>query len=87
MMLGLNGTLTSYQVSNAMIVLYAPDKTVTVSFTIDGSNGTEIFGNMTIPKTALYAGQAQLFTLTAYKPHNRTTLKTPTTSTYGSQQP
>jgi len=57
-MLGLNGTLTSYQVSNAMIVLYAPDKTVTVSFTINGSNGTEVFGNMTIPKAALYAGES-----------------------------
>ena len=54
--LAISGNVTSSQISNAIIASYLPTKTTTVSFTITGPNGTAGFGNMTIPKTAIYSG-------------------------------
>jgi hypothetical protein len=54
--LAISGNVTSSQISNATITSYLPTKTTTVSFTITGPSGTAGFGNMTIPKTAIYHG-------------------------------
>jgi hypothetical protein len=56
--LAISGNVTSSEISNAMISSYLPTKTTTVSFTITGPSGTAGFGNMTIPKTAIYYGSS-----------------------------
>ena len=56
--LELSGNVTSSQISNAIITSYAPTKTTTVSFTTAARAlfSATVFGNMTIPKTAVYHG-------------------------------
>jgi hypothetical protein len=56
--LAISGNVTSSQISNATITSYQPSKTTTVSFVITGPNGTAGFGNMTVPKTAIYYGNS-----------------------------
>jgi hypothetical protein len=41
-----------------MIISYLPTKTTTVSFTVTGANVDAGFINVTIPKTAVYAGSS-----------------------------
>jgi hypothetical protein len=54
--LTIGGNVTSSQISNVTIASYQPAKTTTVSFTVTEPNGATGFGNMTIPKTAVYSG-------------------------------
>jgi hypothetical protein len=56
--LAFSGYVTSLQVSHAMIISYLPTKTTTVSFTVTGANVDAGFINVTIPKTAVYAGSS-----------------------------
>ena len=58
--LAIRGNITNSQISNATITSNTSTKTVTVSFTITGAEGTAGFCNMTIPKTAISDGTSPI---------------------------
>ena len=69
--LAISGNVTSSQISDAIIASYLPTKTTTVSFTITGPNGTAGFGNMTIPKTAVYSGSSPILYIDGLQASNQ----------------